>query len=64
MSDVSLTRLIVSLLTGGRTWRIICGTMMRRIVCVYVMPSDFAASYCPRPIDWMPARKISAKYAA
>ena len=20
------------------------------------MPSDFAASYCPRPIDWMPAR--------
>src|SRR4051812_17183807 len=41
-----------------------CGRMMRRSAWSGVMPTARAASHWPRSIDWMPARKTSAKNAA
>ena len=40
-----------------------CGITTRCIFCRYLMPSASAASDCPCPTDWMPARKISVMYA-
>ncbi len=44
--------------------RIACGSTMRRITWPRDMPSACAASVCPSSIEEMPARTISAMYAA
>ena len=51
---------ISSLPVGGMITRIACGSTMRRMVAVRVMPNDDAASCCPSSTDRMPARTISA----
>ena len=48
-----------SLPVGGTITRSACGRTIRRIFCTYFMPSASAASDCPCPTDWIPARKIS-----
>ena len=52
-----------SLVTVGMTRRTVCGRMMDVMVWKPFMPREAAASYWPCGIDWMPARKISARYA-
>ena len=61
--EESLIMAMNSLPVGGMITLTACGSTMRRIVCARVMPSACAASTCPCPTDWMPARKISAMYA-
>ena len=62
--EVSLTRVMTSLVTGGMTRLTICGKMILQKVCIRVNPSTSAASLCPVGTAWMPALKISPKYAA
>ena len=45
----------------GSTRLTVCGTMTYCMDCAYVMPSEDAASNWPLEIDWIPARKISAR---
>ena len=52
-----------SLPIAGITIRIACGSTIRRIVERSVMPSAAAASTCPLGTAWIPARKISVRYA-
>ena len=47
--------------TVGMTRRTVCGRMIESMVCARFMPSEAAASYWPWGMDWMPARKISAR---
>src|SRR6476659_9817839 len=63
-SEVVLSIEIVSLPVGGTMTRMAWGNTMRRIDWSRVMPSAEAASTCPSPTDRMPARAISAMYAA
>ena len=62
--EVSFVRVMTSFVTGGRVLFTTCGSMILKKVCTLEYPRTFAASYCPREIDSMPPRKISAKYAA
>ncbi len=55
---------MVSLPVGGMITRIACGRTIRRITCSRVMPSACAASVWPCSTEMMPARTISAMYAA
>src|SRR5947199_20405 len=55
---------MVSLPVGGMITRIACGSTMRRIVWRRVMPSACAASVWPSSTEMIPARTISAMYAA
>ena len=50
--------------TDGATARSACGSTTSRIDCARVMPRLSAASFCPRGMLRMPARKISANAAA
>ena len=50
-----------SLVTVGMTRRTVCGRITETIVCMWFMPREAAASYWPRGMDSMPARKISAR---
>ena len=59
-SEVSFSIAIVSLPVGGMMTRIACGSTIRRIVFVRLIPSALAASVCPGSTDWIPARTISA----
>ena len=61
--DVSLYSRMNSLVIVGITRRTVCGMITKSIVCAPFMPSERAASNCPLLIDWMPARKISHRYA-
>ena len=63
-SEVSLTMAMVSLPVGGTITRIACGSTTRRIALPLLIPSAQAASRCPSSTDRMPARAISAMYAA
>ena len=49
---------------GGMITRIACGRTVRRMVCHHDMPSATEASFCPSGTELMPARMISARYAA
>ena len=53
-----------SLPVGGMMTRIACGRMVRRIVRPHATPSALEASASPSGTDEMPARTISAMYAA
>ena len=44
--------------------RIACGSTIRRIVSSRVIPRACAASVCPSSTEMIPARAISAMYAA
>ena len=55
---------ISSLPVGGMITRIACGSTIRRMICCRRMPSAAAASVWPSLTDRMPARTISAMYAA
>ena len=63
-SEVFFSIEITSLPVGGMITRIACGSTIRRIVWIRDMPSDCAASDCPSATEMMPARTISAMYAA
>ena len=63
-SEVSLSIAMVSLPVGGMITRIACGSTIRRRIWPRLRPSACAASVCPGSTDWMPARTISAMYAA
>ena len=63
-SEVSLSMAMVSLPVGGTMTRMACGSTTRRIVLRRLMPSACAASAWPVSTDRMPARAISAMYAA
>ncbi len=41
-----------------------CGTMIETIAFAGEKPSERAASICPLGTAWMPARMVSAMYAA
>ena len=58
-SAVSFIRAMKSLPVGGMMTRVAWGRTTRRIRCAYDIPSASAASACPCPTDWIPARKIS-----
>src|SRR5690606_36478370 len=55
---------MTSLPVGGMRMRIACGSTTRRMVCSHDMPRAVAASSWPRSTERMPARTISAMYAA
>ncbi len=63
-SEVVLSMEIVSLPVGGMITRIAWGSTTRRSACARDSPSALAASLWPSSTDWMPARTISAMYAA
>ncbi len=62
--DVVLSIEITSLPVGGTITLIAWGSPTRRNDWRLVMPSDVAASTCPSSTEMMPARAISAMYAA
>lgn len=45
---------------SGSILRTTCGMTMRQRICRSDMPQARPASRCPRGIDWMPARNVSA----
>ncbi len=63
-SDVVFSIEMTSLPVGGMMMRIDCGMTMRHIVWVQLIPRAVAASSWPRSTERMPARMISARYAA
>ena len=63
-SDVVFSMLMTSLPVGGMITRIACGSTVRRIVIPHDMPSAVDASDCPSGTELIPARMISAMYAA
>ncbi len=63
-SEVAFTMLITWLPVGGTMNRMACGTTIRRSVRDRLMPSAAAASDCPGSTASIPARMISAMYAA
>ena len=62
--DVVFSIEIASLPVGGTITRMACGSTMWRIVCSRVIPSAWAASDWPVSTEMIPARTISAMYAA
>ena len=52
-----------SLVIVGMTRRMVCGMMTNSIVWAPFMPRLRDASNWPLGMDWMPARKISHRYA-
>ena len=63
-SEVSFSMAMVSLPVGGTITRIACGSTTRRIALPRLMPRACAASIWPLSTLRMPARAISAMYAA
>ena len=63
-SDVFFVWLMKLPTYGGSTMRIACGSTTKRRISGHVMPSACDASVCPRGTARMPARMISALYAA
>ena len=63
-SEVSFTRLIKLLLSGGSATRAAWGRIARRNVCHGVIPILAAASHCPLSMDEIAARSVSEVYAA
>ncbi len=63
-SDVSLISSTNSLVSGGMMIRNACGSTTETVVHSGDMPSERAASSCPFGTAWMPARNVSAMYAA
>src|ERR1700759_2534630 len=63
-SDVVFSMLMNSLPVGGMMTRIACGNTVRRIVIDRDMLRAVDASDCPSGTELMPARMISAMYAA
>ena len=59
-SDVSLTRLMNVLDSGGTDTRAACGRMIRTSDCRRDMPMVWPASHCPLGTDRMAARMTSA----
>ena len=55
-TEVSLNRAMKSLVTGGMTMRMACGTMTRRSAVRRDMPRASAACICPSGMAWSPAR--------
>ncbi len=55
-SEVSFIRAMKSFSSGGITLRTACGTITKRIAWPWLMPSERAASICPRGTASMPAR--------
>ena len=62
--EVSFTRTMTSFDVAGITRFVTCGRIILKNVCIFVMPSIEAASYCPFGIASIPPLNISAKYAA
>ena len=60
-SDVSFTMLMRLLPSVGKAVRNAWGRMMRRIVCMYVIPLVKPASSCPVGTDSSAARIVSAQ---
>jgi hypothetical protein len=55
---------ISSFVSGGRMIRNACGMTIETIARGCDMPSERAASICPLGTAWIPARNVSAMYAA
>jgi hypothetical protein len=55
---------MISLVRGGMTTRNAWGSTMLTIVLRSSSPGLRAASTCPAGTAWMPARMVSAMYAA
>ena len=62
-TDESLMLTTNSLPMEGMMLRTACGSTTVTIVCQCVMPMERAASVCPRSMEMMPPRTISAMYA-
>ena len=60
-SEVSLYMRMNSLVMVGITRRTVCGMITWIMVWAPLIPSERDASNCPLGMDWMPARKISAR---
>ncbi len=52
------------MVSGGRMIRNACGTTIDTMARACEKPSERAASNCPLGTAWMPARIVSAMYAA
>ena len=63
-TDVSFKRAMPKFASGGSTTRSACGRMTQRMAESGVMPTVSAASIWPPWMERIPARKISAMYAA
>src|ERR1700759_1034378 len=62
--DVVFSMLMTSFPVGGMSTRMACGSTVRRMVSPHDMPRAVDASDCPSGTELIPARMISAMYAA